>query len=533
MKNKLLATPLKVWASLAFLLPAMLGGGVNAQIQPPVIPDQYIASSGHATVNTALIECSPSAGGVFLSAIIWGDPSATNLFIESSNGQTVIVPITNAAPSSKPDVILADDHANPGLDYIAVICYQDNNGDIQLENYRISNITGTMIATQIGSYNLGAGSTPKIDGFANNNSLIAGKPEMDKFVMVWSLTTLNDIGVYAAEVNDITLSFYSNTFTNAGLNPDVAAIRNIANNNLYADILCYSPYGPSSVYDINVTTASAPVITNISPNDFPRPRIEGMGLYDPSIKPPKWVVILFNDFNIIRYYTDLNPTNPRTIYLTVPPNPPTIPSYNNYTAAVTAGIGPFSPNPNAPIGNRQYTFAWGAGLTNTTPQTPAILSAACNISYTQVTIPAPCLQVNSIPVGYIPHNNNDYEVGIATSCNSGNRLLSAWWNIAQGAVYYKLTTNNQYQFKPTAIDTTVNKIINFTAFPNPAQNTIWLQHKDLNIKEARILDPLGKVKIKVVNCDLPIDISSLSSGNYFISIQTKDGRRMTQPFTKD
>lgn len=509
------------------------GGGGNAQIQPANMPDQYLAASGLATVNTALIECSPAVSNGFLSAIVWGNTTATNLYIRHTNGQSVIIPITNAVPSSKPNVILADDNANPGLDYIAVVCYQDNNGDIQLKNYRISNITGTMIATQIGAYNLGAGNTPKIDGFANNTSLIAGRPTMDQFVVVWNLTTVNDIGVYAADVNDITLSVYSNTFTNAGINPDVAAIRNIANNHLYAAVVCYNGSGGPAdrVYDIDITTATTPVITAFGANGYPRPRIEGLGLYDPSTNTSKWGVVTINDYTSVRYYSNLYPTTYQLVFLSTPP-PNHLPSSNNYTAAITAGIGPFTTNP-SPIGNRQCTIAWGAGYTVNSGGSPGILSAAFDYYGHLITSPITCANVNNTTVGAVGQTIDEYEVGITSSCNSGNRLFSAWWNIATGAIYYKLTPNNQYQFRPTGINTEENKVVGFSIYPNPAKSIIQIKCKDLKIQDTRILNSLGQVEMKGLDAHSPINISSLPSGNYFISIQTKEGVFVTQPFVKD
>ncbi|HET8572245.1 MAG TPA: T9SS type A sorting domain-containing protein [Edaphocola sp.] len=458
----------------------------------------------------------------------------TNLYLTYSGGATLTLPISNAAPSSKPDVILGDDPNNPGVDYIAVVCYQDINGDIIVRDYNITNITGTMIATAGLSQNLGAGSAPKIDGFANNTAPILGLPAMDEFVVVWNKTTLNDIGVYAGEVADVTNSFFLNTYTNAGINPDVAAVKDVISNQLYACMLCYrSASNPMvHVYDINVTAppTTPPVITNLGGDPiYPRPRIEGMALY--KSPAPKWSVVSFADFNSLQYATDLNPSNP--IYAN--------PTGNNYAAAIAAGLGPFVPNSSgAIIGNRQITLAW-AGVPYAPIAPSVVVSAAFDGSGGQVLLPVPPYNpgfnykyatVNWDPINVVNVNIDEYEVALAACCNSGKGLIAAWWKGtgSQSTIRYKITPDNDYAFKPTGLEESAQSALSFSVFPNPAAKNLYIKYSDAAIEKVRITNVLGQKVLEEPFKDTPVDISALPSGDYFISITTGDNSVMTRPF---
>ena len=108
--NRKILLPLRKGAAfgLLFLMLFLLCFRAKAQAPPlagPNFPDQLAGNSGLATVNTAMIQCSPLVDG-FLSAVIWSSPSGTNLYLTHSGGQTLTLLITNAALSSKPDVIL-------------------------------------------------------------------------------------------------------------------------------------------------------------------------------------------------------------------------------------------------------------------------------------------------------------------------------------------------------------------------------------------------------------------------------------------
>lgn len=535
--NKKILLPFKQWATFSLISFAFLFWNTPSQAQAPALAgpnfgDQIAGSSGLATVNTAMIEC-PGIGG-FLSAVIWGDAVGTNLYLTHTGGQTLTLPISNAASSSQPDVILGDDPNNPGVDYIAVVCYQDNNGDVIVENYEITDIAGpSMMAGWISSQDLGAGSDPKIDGFANNNTLIAGLPAMDEFVVVWEKATLNDIGIYAGEVADVTNSFFQNTYTNAGINPDVAAVRDIVSNQLYACLYCYhfnSGSAISHVYDINLTMSPTPppVITNL-PGDhlFTRPRIEGMALYQK--QAPKWNVVSFADFNSLLYFTNLNPTG--SMYAN--------PTGTNYAAAIAAGPGPFviPYSPSAIIGNRQITLAW-AGKPYASSAPSVVVSAAFDTSNIapKYFLPPFYLSmmyqyatVNMYPINAVNVDTDEYEVAIAACCNSGKRLITAWWNGIQGTVRYKITPGNDYAFKPTGLQELAQAALSFSVFPNPTAKTLHIKYSGFAIQKIRITDALGKKVQEMSYKDAPVDISTLPAGDYFISITTGDNAVMTRP----
>ena len=413
------------------------------------------------------------------------------------------------------------------MDYIAVVCYKDINGDIIVEDYNITDILGIMTATPGPAQNLGAGSAPKIDGFANNTAPIYGLPVMDAFVVVWNQPTLYDIGIYAGEVGDVTNSFYQNSYTDAGINPDVAAVRDIGSNELYACVVCaYNSLGwDNHVYDFNVSAMppSVPVITNLGGITYPRMRVEGMALY---LKPaPKWSVISFNDFNALRYYTSLNPTSI---------NYPT-PIERNYAAAIAAGPGPFvSYSSGATIGNRQVTLAW-AGINSS--GVPKVVSTAFDKGglapkyFLPPNYPFMTYQyatVNMDPINNVFIDTNQYEVAIAACCNSGKGLIAAWWN-GLNDIRYKITPGNDYAFKPAGLQEASQPALSFSVFPNPAATDLNIKYSGFTIQKVKITDVSGKQVLEMPFKDAPVDISALPAGDYFISLTTGNNSVMTRP----
>ena len=85
---------------------------------------------------------------------------------------------------------------------------------------------------------------------------------------------------------------------------------------------------------------------------------------------------------------------------------------------------------------------------------------------------------------------------------------------------FKVTTDK----KLTTVDFSTE---NFSVFPNPAQEVLYLRSKSgIRINDIRILDINGKTIKKVPQqqeSEIQIAIADLTAGIYFLSIQTDEG----------
>ncbi len=80
--------------------------------------------------------------------------------------------------------------------------------------------------------------------------------------------------------------------------------------------------------------------------------------------------------------------------------------------------------------------------------------------------------------------------------------------------------------------------VQFSIYPNPVKNIITVQSQHMFLKNTSILvfDINGKLvtskTIDVDNSNIPVNVSNLNSGTYFLTIQNNDGLKKTIRFIK-
>jgi hypothetical protein len=96
---------------------------------------------------------------------------------------------------------------------------------------------------------------------------------------------------------------------------------------------------------------------------------------------------------------------------------------------------------------------------------------------------------------------------------------------------YSSDETNHHLFAP-AIDcnngilsTEKLNLSNFTLFPNPATTTFSLTHPE-HIQSVQIYDVQGRLQLR--SASLPIDVRSMTSGVYWVQIETVDGQVKTE-----
>src|SRR5690606_11636078 len=91
----------------------------------------------------------------------------------------------------------------------------------------------------------------------------------------------------------------------------------------------------------------------------------------------------------------------------------------------------------------------------------------------------------------------------------------------------KLNDTSCVQFEinaPTSVKSSEVQDFEVNVYPNPAQNYIFFDTKDLKIESVEIYDLLGRINTEeyILNQN-QIDISLFNSGLYFIKIKTDRG----------
>jgi hypothetical protein len=83
---------------------------------------------------------------------------------------------------------------------------------------------------------------------------------------------------------------------------------------------------------------------------------------------------------------------------------------------------------------------------------------------------------------------------------------------------YQILTNSSFVFENE-----------FTLFPNPAKNTLTISKKgNSEITSVEVYNLIGQLVIIKPNFSESLDISNLTSGNYFIKVNTKNGNGITK-----
>jgi len=108
-----------------------------------------------------------------------------------------------------------------------------------------------------------------------------------------------------------------------------------------------------------------------------------------------------------------------------------------------------------------------------------------------------------------------------------------------GLNYYRLKQiDNDGKFALSVVKTinlNSNEIFNVSIYPNPAKNVLNITVANGDVKQVRIFNSLGKTVYTTIEnrTSYILNLTSLSSGIYFVEILTNDGRREVEKFSKN
>ncbi len=543
----------------------LLGNPLNAQVLvPPTLTETPVAPLTVYNCFEPIINCDMlhRGGDDVLKAITWDNgtrpslsgisPSCANaapgnnqayVFVEDWVGNQLTFALQ---PHSKqPDIVLADDMQNPGVDYFIGVVYVVGPNtfstfspytqffqDVYFDVYRLTNagtagmaVTlyhSTQISPSVG-FNIDLVAHqghPHIDMWSDAASPINGLPSMHRYALSWT-QTLTDTLVYY---------YYDDIAT---IPPSIPTAFSLPRRATMSDLACHTtPDGdeiinfassfnrPNSLVYTCVNTSAGIVSTPLllDTNIAVFPRIEAMSQSQPGLATwqvvapiqnaffnPLWQVFSYNDLNIgmPEWLSDSNVLGMNTDYK---------------AAAVAAGVGM---SISVDVGNTQYTTGFYDWFTKQN-----IYSRAIDVN-SGWTIDPNFYQVNNKPLINVtwdlPHI-----YAVSNSSNSGYGLLSAYTaDNSTGGVKYKYS-GNVFQYKTASINPTATKL-QWILYPNPATNQLTIT----GLKEHAsytIYNMVGSV-LQEGNTLGNVNLSSLPSGSY--SITLKAGSRIeTKRFVK-
>lgn len=143
------------------------------------------------------------------------------------------------------------------------------------------------------------------------------------------------------------------------------------------------------------------------------------------------------------------------------------------------------------------------------------------------------LQYTVIGTEFDPDNYSDNcsISSITNDYNSSSSLTDAVFNIGTTTVVWTVTDENEnsttcsYDIVISPTDISMVLVSGLSIYPNPAENFIIIKDENLIVHKLNLSDINGKlisIPEKKENTNYSFDISELSSGIYFINIETKD-----------
>jgi hypothetical protein len=552
-----------------------LGNPLTAQVLvPPTLTETSVAPLTAYPCFEPVINCDMlhRGGNDVLKAITWDNGTrppipgintiscanaapGTNqayVFVEDWVGNQLI--FTLPTDSKQPDIVLADDMQNPGVDYfIGVVyvtgpnilqplpttppSYTQNGQKVNLDVYRLKNAgTAGMAVTLHYSYQVPWLPTyplgdidlvahqghPHIDMWSDVGNPINGLPSMHRYAISW---TQNDING-----NSVARYFHDEI---ANTPPFPLPFYNLPVKAYMSDVACHTTPDGDEIINIGTSdngwkhlfynavnttlgTISTPLLLDTNVAIFPR--IEAMSQAQPGSVTWQVVASIHNPFFNPNYqvfsYNDLNVGAPEWL------SDSNVLGFNTdyKAAAVAAGTGM---SISGDIGNTQYTTGFYDWFTKQN-----IYSRAIDVN-SGWTIDPNFYQVNNKPLSNvtwdIPHI-----YAVSNCSNSGYGLLSAYTaDNSTGGVKYKYS-GNVFQYKIAAINPTATKM-QWILYPNPATNQLTIT----GLKEHAsytIYNMVGSI-LQEGNTLGNVNLSSLPSGSY--SITLKAGCRIeTKRFVK-
>lgn len=134
---------------------------------------------------------------------------------------------------------------------------------------------------------------------------------------------------------------------------------------------------------------------------------------------------------------------------------------------------------------------------------------------------------------YMSTMNAHFGIGQATTID---QVIIRW---PSGIVdTYNNVTPNQMLLVVEGATLAVNSFNNgvFAVYPNPAKNVVNIQFQDnltVTPKSASVYDLNGRIVLTTTNLNQPINVESLSSGTYILSITDTENRNYGQKFIKE
>ncbi|MDD2636366.1 MAG: HYR domain-containing protein [Bacteroidales bacterium] len=129
------------------------------------------------------------------------------------------------------------------------------------------------------------------------------------------------------------------------------------------------------------------------------------------------------------------------------------------------------------------------------------------------------------------YSDNCSTPSITNNYNSSSSLANAEFNIGTTTVLWTATDEAgnsntcSYDITINSTDITTENISGLSIYPNPAKDKITIQDKNLVINNLTLTDINGKyisIFANKENTNYHLDISKLSSGIYFLNIETRD-----------
>lgn len=504
----------------------LMGARLQAQtVVAPTYLETTLASftQNIYTLNADMVEL---PGGNQLMAVA-RDPYPPNQGVDldvSNNIGGVTTLHISTVGEAMPDLVIANDPNNPGQ-YILAVVYLDPNQFVILDTYYILGANTTSISLQPFKaivLNSRRSFFPHIDMLPDFNNTIAGLPSLHKFVITYGqldVPTTSPYGVNIYEVHgDISSPWNLSPITavtsggHCGAGADVAVSFDPATNLEHVYMAYTDTYvglcKAELLLDASALPTDPPIsspMINIIP--FPAgtvnailPRIEAMSLNPTSSGMVPWVIgCTFHDGTNHQVY-QINPTlgggyNCSAI----------MPLFTeNSGVAVCAGTG----KPGGNVCNDNYNIGWFNNkqgfVTRTIDAYTGMISSSAPDAYL----------ANQIPV---PGNVTKVPIALSSCSNSGNFMLTAWWNNSS-AILYKLKPGvTSYKPGATAInEASVTKGIKL--YPNPANDHIILEGMDNG--NYRIINISGSVVAdgSISNTTSSIDITRLAPGIYHVML---------------
>jgi len=540
----------------------LLGNPITAQVVvPPSLNETSVAPLTVYNCFEPVINCDmlQRSGEDVLKAITWdngtrpplppgGTLSCANaapginqayVYIEDWVGNQLTFALQSR--SKQPDIVLADDMQNPGVDYyIGVVYvmgpnsfttfwpnpYTQFNQTVWLDVYHLTNAgTATMAATlysstQVKAFNSSFGDIdlvahqghPHIDMWSDMANTINGLPSMHRFAMSWTQYDPSGIlsNVYYIHDDITTLTPFS-SISNLPFRATMAdvACHTSTDNEAIINIATSDDTGKHLFYtSINTTLGivSTPLLLDTFPSLFPR--IEAMSQAQLGLATWQVVAQIRDTLTNVKWqvfgYNDLNIGNPT--YL----SDIAVLGYNTdfKAAAVAAGVG----NISGDIGNTQYTTGFYDWYSQQN-----IYSRAIDLN-SGLPFDPDFYQVNNKPLINVtwdlPH-----VYAVSNCSNSGYGLLSAYTSNKLdgffGGVIYKYS-GNMFQYKPTSVNPKTTKM-QWVIYPNPSNNHVSITGLKTTAKYT-VHNSQG-TKLQSGTTAGSINIAKLPTGLYTIRLQ--------------